>query len=258
MEIIIDTESVKEYQEFFDDFHSSIFPRVVRNVLNDLAFNMKGGKGQRGTIEPRAKQFFKHNRNKTFIRAMTGVNKATGRNINSMVSEAGVMSKSGKDIVADRLAQQEDGGKIKHTFIPTSRARISTNEDKKVSSRSQHKNLNRYIDLTNSPKNTKIRLLWVAHRQKRPVLIKGRGSRKNKTFLAMPYGKVRGFKKDGKDGNIIVPLKFLYVRATGGFVNLNRKRPFIQRAGDDAFLNVHKFFNKHIEKELGKVLPSIM
>lgn len=250
MEIIIDTKDYQSIKERFEKMHSSIFPRIVRNTLNDLAFDMKGVKGQRGTIETRGSREFDYRRNPTFLKAMTGVNKATGRNISTMYSEAGVMERSGKDKAARGLAKQEEGGKIKHAFIPTTRSRISSNITKKVSSRNKHANLNRYIDLTSSPPVERAKLLWEAHRDKKPVLIRGRGARKNKTYLAMPYGRVKGFKKTG---GIRVPLKFIYIRSNGGFVHLRKKRPFVQTAGEITFKKVGKYFIKNVKKELEKL-----
>lgn len=248
MRIYVDVSSIEEYLDFFDGFHNSIAPRVVRNTLNDLAFTMKGGRGKTGTIEKRAKMF-DYQRSKTFIKSTTGVIKARGRSIDNMKSVAGVMKMSGKETVTERLAQQEKAGRLKRKYVPTQKARIGGNLNKKINKASKHGNLNGLIDVTN--RKRKIVSLIKAHRDRKPVLIK---SKRGDTFLAFPEKKqVRRF----KNGKVKVPLKFLYLQTSSGYIKLNKKRRFVQFAGSDALKDTQKIMNKHVERELGKLFTSI-
>jgi len=94
-----------EYAKRLDAMKRYDFPLAVRGTLNDLAFK------QQKLITKEAKKLFQHNRVPTFFRAFSTTHKATGWDVNSMISLAGIQDKGKKAI--KNLQQQEAGGSIK-------------------------------------------------------------------------------------------------------------------------------------------------
>ena len=266
MEITVDTKEYKALKDRFERMHKSVFPRIVRNTLNDLAFDMKGGKGRRGTIEARSRTEFEHVRSKTFIKSITGVNKATGYDINKMQSTAGVEAGiQNKTRAADGLAKQEDGTSIKHEWVPLNSARVGKNEKKGVKSRARHKNMPDYIDVTDLDPRIRIKVMLSAAKKKLPVLVKGR--KNGKEYIARPTGILNVFRPKGKKAlnkraktfnrrkekrNYRAELEFLYVRNKGGVANLKKRRKFVTKAGQDSIKKLDKFFTKHAKNELDR------
>jgi hypothetical protein len=201
-----------------------------------MAFYMKGTKGARGRIEVRARGEFKNNRNKTFIRSLTWAKKATGNNVNSMSSGAGVVSRSGKERAAKGLARQETASDVKHGFTPLKPARVTGSNARRVDGRNRHNKLN-YVDLTMFRRDRLMKALVLAQKVKKPVYIKGR--RGNRKYIARPMGRTP---ERFANGNSRVRLKFLYIKNKGGVARLRKKVPFVQMAGRDASKKFDEYF----------------
>lgn len=110
MKLDVNTDATKILTAKLEKLHKSAFPSAVRNTLNEVAFEHKR------LIPKVAKHKFKNERNKTFFRAITNVEKATGFDVNKMKSISGLNpnalgGKAGK--VIDNLDKQENGGAIK-------------------------------------------------------------------------------------------------------------------------------------------------
>ncbi len=128
MNIKIDISSHKKYVDILQGMHRKNFPLAVRSTINDAAFETKK------KIPETASEKF-HTRSKTLFRAHTGVNRATGFDLNTMESAVGIGGNKAKknSQLAKGLATQEKGGVIKsRKLIPHNRSRISNNLRKKV------------------------------------------------------------------------------------------------------------------------------
>ena len=99
----------------------SHLPVVVRQTLTSAAVNMK----KKTMPEVFRKKFV--NRNKSFLKSRSKFTPASGFEIASMKSHAGIMDKS--DQATQDLAIQETGGIISgRTLIPMDPARVSKSE----------------------------------------------------------------------------------------------------------------------------------
>ena len=99
----VNTNDVIELTVALKKMHRSAFPVAVRSTLNELAFMTK----QKQLIPTAQKKVIV--RNKTFFRRFSGVNKATGFNVDSMRSEVGFT----KNKATKGMKQQEIGGSLK-------------------------------------------------------------------------------------------------------------------------------------------------
>lgn len=264
MVITIDITELESVERYFRDI-PKVYARIVRNTLNDLAFDMKGRKGQPGTIEARSRTEFDHRRAKTFIRAMSGARRAKGNNISKMYSVAGIFERPGRTKVAEGLAKQEFAEDVKHEFTPLNKARVGDNEARRVKGKAQHSKMPDYIDVTNAEGAQKMKLLIFAAKRKTPVLVRGR--RNKRDYIAVPTGKLKKFSsggrtrnkmarnaRRGKTQNTRVELNFLYARNKGGIARLKKKRPFVMLAGKDTMKKFNVYFNYEVGKEVRNLM----
>jgi hypothetical protein len=119
--------------------HRSALPNAVRASLNAAGFSMKGLKGKEGLIKQYGNKIFEHERSKTFLKAMSVLEKAKGFDIKEMKATAGIGKMPKKSKVADALAVQEDGGtlKRKREYFPMNKARNSGNKGKTIAARNR-------------------------------------------------------------------------------------------------------------------------
>lgn len=123
----MDNSQVKAYTKKLQQMHRSNFPIVVRQTLNDLAFDVK----QKELLKHADKEFIL--RSPTFFKKFSGVKKAVGFDLNSMHSEVGIIkSASQGGEVAANLTKQEFGGSMKGEAIYLDAARVSRSKGKKV------------------------------------------------------------------------------------------------------------------------------
>lgn len=107
--INVNTDALVDYTRKLEQLNRTAFPYAVQNTLNDAAFDMK-----RNTLPASARQHF-ITRSATFFKAFSGVQKATGKNVNRMQARVG-MSDNGKQSARSavrNLALQEAGGVIR-------------------------------------------------------------------------------------------------------------------------------------------------
>jgi hypothetical protein len=125
MTLSVDNREVRNYSNRLRQMHRSNFPIVVRQTLNDLAFDVK-----KNTLLPSADKAFIL-RNPTFFKKFSGVQKASGFEINRMKSEVGINSSN--SVAARQLTQQEYGGRIpKRSMIYMDQARVGKSKSKMV------------------------------------------------------------------------------------------------------------------------------
>jgi len=133
MQLNVNTDAVVAFTNKLEKLHRAAFPVAVRTALNSAAFDMK-----KSSIQQSADDEFTI-RNKTFFKATSKVNKATGFDVDNMQSIVGftknslAAQKKGYDQAIDDLEQQESGGKIKgRSLIPTLSARIGASKNKSI------------------------------------------------------------------------------------------------------------------------------
>jgi hypothetical protein len=240
---------------------------ACKYTLNELAMRMKGGKGGRGKIEHRANSEFDYQRNKSFLKKITGAKLVrNAKTINEMQSEAGVYSAGGTSKAAHRVAKQEKGGSLPHDYIPLNQSRKGNDKTQGVAAKNLHKKFGTPLDVRHRRGGLKIRYMMHASKAKRPMLIKGKNG---KTFFVRPTGKVTRYLKGKSDGkqrsmtygartkraakygtnSIRIELEFLYLK-TEGNVKLRKKRPFVQKAGNDVLLDLQKIFNREVNRQI--------
>jgi len=219
-------------------------PVAVRSTLNSMAFKMKGAGSKRGQIDIQAEKDFDYRRNKTLFKVMTGVQKASGLTINRMQSKAGIVSRSGRTELAEGLAQQQKGGKLKKKATPTLKTRPGSNISKRVRRPSYLRNLNS-IDATNKRGQKFIQAAIRAKKEKRTLLIK---TKSGDTVVA----KVRSIKR--ARGRIDVRISWLYRYNQNNSITLGKSRPFINTAAKTVIVMMPKEFEKQARKRISKSL----
>lgn len=171
----------------------SVLPLAVRETLNDLAFDVKGR-----TLTESAAKSFAHSRVPTVWKKFSGVNRATGWNINSMKSEvgmtAGAVAKA-KPLVANMEAQEE-GGKIDEGLDYLRASRTSGSNDNTVRGKRRWSNLPK---LTNGNPNT---YTWKGRKQLTGGTTKSRMI--NALFMSAYTQRVMRIKQGGRNLYILV------------------------------------------------------
>ncbi len=130
----VNTDGIAWYTNQLEKMHQSAFPNAVRGTLNSLAFDVK----QKTMPIQVQKEFV--NRNKTFFKANSRVEKAKGFDVDSMQSIVGFKAHSNtkNNKAVDELEQQEYGGLIKdRKLIPLRGARVSKDNKRMVSSKNR-------------------------------------------------------------------------------------------------------------------------
>ena len=108
-QININTDAFVVLANKLGQINRSALPVVVRQTLNDAAFDVKNK-----TLQLSANQKF-IKRSPNFFKTFSGVNKATGFAINSMRAEVGMtdQGKTSARAAVSHMDQQEQGGSIK-------------------------------------------------------------------------------------------------------------------------------------------------
>lgn len=124
MQINVNSDAVVKFTNKLERLHRSAFPVVVRQTLNDAAYDMKKNSIESSTD----KNFIK--RKKTFFKKFSTVEQAQGFDIDNMKATVGF--KSGGQAIRD-LEDQESGGTIPNReLIPMKGARVSKSERKSI------------------------------------------------------------------------------------------------------------------------------
>lgn len=129
MQLNVNTKAVRKYASRLEYLSKSALPVAIRQTLNSAAFDVKTM-----TMPKAAKDTFTE-RKKTFFKATSKVETATGFNVSSMKSTVGFKKTSGQgvDKAVEDLKQQEDGGSIGgRSFIVHDRARVGKSRKKNV------------------------------------------------------------------------------------------------------------------------------
>lgn len=125
--LFIDNSQVVRFTQRLREMHRSDLPVVVRQTLNDTAFDV-----YKNSMPATFRNEFTV-RNKTFLKAHSGVKKAEGFNVSSMKSRVGIIPNGSK--AAEGLTKQEFGGSTKRPFMYMDEARVSKSMSKLVRSK---------------------------------------------------------------------------------------------------------------------------
>ena len=214
MKLDVNTDASIQLTAKLEKLHRSAFPSAVRNTLNDVAFETKSliPKKAEGKFTIRQKNLFKR---------MSLVNKATGWNINNMISKVGIDGTKGS--LSDGLEKQETGGNLKgRKLTPHNMGRISSSYEKKLKVKNQF---------------SKIGKIGTAKKR-----VKG-----SKYFRIDKGSKGTIFEKKGKK---IIPI-FNY--RSNPVTNL-KKQPFIEPSAKDAIKKMESLYQKNAEFQFKKYL----
>lgn len=216
--IDIDSRELVKFTNKLESIGKYEVPVVVRQTLNELAFQMKGYSGREGMISKEAKTQFEHSRNKTLFKAFTGVQKSKGNNINSMSSRAGIIQRSGRERLAEGLAEQQEGGRLESPSTPLSTSRISKSISKKVRTKNY---LNRLtpVDLRRNKGKRFVARANQAYKNGRAIIFT---SKTGVDFVA-------NIKKVNRNGDRLFNFVLLF-RLNKDGVKLEKKRPFVNDA----------------------------
>ncbi len=121
----VNNDEVVNFTNKLEKLHKSDYPIAVRGTLNDLAFDVK----QKSLLRKVNKTFV--TRSPGFFKKYSGVEKATGFEVNKMHSKVGIVP--GNNIAAKNLEKQEKGGMVpKRSYIYMNQARVSRSHRKRV------------------------------------------------------------------------------------------------------------------------------
>ena len=126
----INNNEVMHHTNRLRELHKSALPVAIRETLNSAAFDVK-----KNTMPLSAKKSFIE-RQPTFFKANSKVDKATGFNTNTMKSTVGFFSnnlKGSNNYAVEDLEEQENSGRIGgKSFIPLNEARSGKSYNKLV------------------------------------------------------------------------------------------------------------------------------
>lgn len=238
----INNKEVRDYTNTLRQMHRSDLPIVIRQTLNDTAFDVK-----RNTLEQEFKSQFVR-RNKSFLRSQSGVKKADGWNVNAMYSQVGISPKGDGAESANELSLQEFGGAKKKPLVYMRQARGNSNKRMVQGS----KYYNKFDKIRGDHANVK------------------RHSRKSNfvasAIMAHRLGKLLIW--DSKSGQTVFLINSIYLGAHG-VVKVNatpiadyennrmlrlKARPFVKPAGEKSYLKQETFYLRNARKRLNKYL----
>ncbi|MDD5013669.1 MAG: hypothetical protein PHW73_01025 [Atribacterota bacterium] len=243
-ELSINNKEVENFTNKLREMHRSNLPIVVRQTLNDMAFDVKNN-----TLMKNAdKQFII--RNPGFFKKHSGVKKADGWDINKMQSEVGIIA--GSNIAAQQLTRQEFGGTIgKRSFIYMNAARVSGVKNKMVR-RQNYLKSREFIkgepSRSRSDKSQFVARAIVAKRTKKLML---EDSKSGQTLFDVKDVKFSG--KGGRNRKVFVRLIPLADYEQNRSVHL-KARPFLGPASMQSFAKCTQYYITNAKKRFEKAL----
>jgi hypothetical protein len=239
----LDADEVIKLTVKLETLHRSALPSAVRNTLTNAAFETKKEIPIQG-----AKRFI--TRRKTFLKAFSVVDKASGFKINSMVSKAGINANKNADI-AHELEKQEFGGNLDTSrLVPHDDARVSKSKQRRLQSTNwltkleAHKASKAYRSHRGTKKSKFVAaVMSTAASGKKYMLLENKGT-------GMLY-ELKGLKKgkSGRDARFKLKKVFYLKKADSANVN---GRGFIRAAKTKASKKINIFYKKNAEYQLKK------
>lgn len=256
MKINVNHNAVAHYVKRLEALRKSALPTVVRNTINNAAFDVK-----KKTMPASAKKEFTH-RKKTFFQANSKVVPAKGGNIENMKATVGFIP---KDKAVEELKQQEEGGMIGgRSFVTTPEARSGGSWQSNVTAKNRMHNLDNVISAHN------VRIMKLSTDTGRM----NRQRKKKQQFIRAAFmakklypnnALVLGNFVDGvatlsriisirktKGGELKIKRKALYTYRKGRKVKIE-KTGFMKRASHESGLKLEHYFANNAQKVINSL-----
>jgi len=257
----VNTSSLNRLTVELKNLHKAALPNTVRFTLNDLAFDVKKNTLIKGLHDTDMKI-----KSDSFFKKYSGVEKATGYDVDKMYSQVGMMPSlgSGKaDRTIQRMKEQDEGGSLKHSSIALDSARGTLKKgnsrairgrEKKVREDAMRKNL--YFWGNPIAYGDKQGLIKAVTKSK---ITEGGGGKGNVVLYGKYIYEIIGFHHIGDSGdkfnsshkNIKIHLRKLYSYKQNRQVHLKPKH-FTQKSGLLTMKKAEEIFRLNASKQLAK------
>ena len=237
MKLNIDTNALVKYTNNLEKLSKTAMPRVVKETLNSLAFDVK-----KNTMPKSAKRFV--NREKNFFKANSTVQMAKGSNFSSLKAKVGFMSKDGKssDDSIENLEKQEHGGTVGgRKYIPVNSARTGKRNKKKVAKRNRLGEIgigNIILAKNSEGKNDREKFT-------KAVMVAGKGGFVQSKTRVWRVDKVESSLKTRK---LRVKLTGMYIVNDSKTVKIKKATHFMKKATVKTSKKADEFYIKEAEK----------
>lgn len=238
----INTDASVALVNKLEAIHRSALPLAIRGTLNAAAFDVK----QR-TLDDSATQNFIR-RSPTFFKRFSGVNRATGWNINNMQAEVGMTANGDKKAATaiSHMVQQEFGGNIGSGLDYLAGSRAGNNDRKVVRSKYYSKAntvRGKFANPSASAKSRRVAAAYVALREGKQLSIKI-GQRR---FLSQ----VTSISKT-KKGKVRIRSKLLSAGREGHASKITATH-FSREAAFRTVPSIPRFFEKEGQKQIARL-----
>lgn len=214
MRLDVNTDASIQLTAKLEKLNRSAFPSAVRNTLNETAFNTKK------LVPKNAKDKFTIRQSNLFTRFVL-VDKASGFNVNTMVSKVGIDANT-KNKLAEGLEKQETGGVITgRKLLAHDKARISSSPNKKVK---QSNYLNKVSNVSRKGNRNKSKYVMIEKGSKRTIF-ETKNGKLNPLYIVRNTNKTRV-----------------------------KTRPFMKPSANEASKNMEAIYNKQAEFQFKKYL----
>ena len=237
-EINFKSPDFKKLTVALSGFHRSAYPSAVRGTLNRAAFDVK----QR-TLKTSTEQAFNDRSNFRFFKAFSGVDKATGFDVDAMSADVGLLKGVNDDI--DNFAGYEGAGSSKkRSFIPIDRTRTGGNRNKKRAKRNYHTSIRNIVKTSQSSGKTQKQKLI------RSAIVAGKGGHVLHNRILFRVVTLQSSIKQRR-----LKVRFIPVyKYNPGRVDRLRKNKFLSRASTNTAFRIGQFFEKEAEFQVKKQL----
>lgn len=229
-----------------EQLHKSAFPLAVRGTLNAAAFDVK-----MRTLDESATQNFIR-RSPTFFKRFSGVNRATGWNIDTMRAEVGMTAEGGgaselsARVAVKNMEVQEEGGKITEGLEYLAASRTGSDPNRLVAGSKRWKKANVIRGAFSRSGTTKSRIIAAAYmalkeKKLQAIVINGRKF----------YRQVTAISKTSK-GKVKIRSKLIYA-----IRNSNQKpitaTHFSREAAERTIPRIPMYFQVEAQKQIARL-----
>jgi hypothetical protein len=244
--INVNTNDLRRLAVDLTTLHRSALPNTIRGTLNDLAFDVK----KRTILTGVHNAGFTLRNSDSFFKKYSGIEKATGWEINSMKSHVGMIIPSNDAKFAVKgVGLQEDGGSIKHSDVPLSDARVGKSQQKRLQSKNYWNKIKIVAKIQYGDKQGLIRAVT-----KTRVQSEGESKGYGVVYGKYLYG-IQGYKRlpatKKKDASIKLHLKRLYEYTPNKMVHL-KPHHFLQKAQSESLKKASEFFTERAKYQIAK------
>lgn len=229
-----------------EQLHKSALPLAIRGTLNAAAFDVK----TRTLDESATRNFIR--RSPTFFKRFSGVNRATGWNINSMHADVGMTAEGGGSnelsarVAVANMEVQESGGKIDKGLDYLAASRTGGSLGNTVSAKRRWKNANIIRGGFTRNGTTKSRVVAAAYKaldtgKLQKVKINGRSF----------FRQVSSISKS-KKGKVKIRSKLIYVTRSGRNKEITATH-FSREAAQKTTPRIPRYFNVEAQKQINRL-----